>query len=42
MITIFRRLCGSNIALPAAGAVAGCAQLTRIQQEALARDLTGR
>jgi len=32
MITIFRRLCGSNVALPAAGAVAACAQLPSSQQ----------
>jgi hypothetical protein len=35
MITIFRRLCGSNIALPAAGAVAGRAQLPSSQQRHL-------
>src|SRR5216683_362035 len=32
MITIFRRLCGLNIALLAAGAVAACAQLPSSQQ----------
>ncbi len=32
MITIFRRLCGLNIALLAAGAVAACTQLPSSQQ----------
>ena len=32
MITIFRRLCGLNIALLAAGALATCAQLPSSQQ----------
>ena len=32
MITIFRRLCGLNIALLAAGALAACAQLPSSQQ----------